>query len=170
MPLTYIFAKRYTQFLLDGSKKCIFANILHAPTAFVTLFYFHSIAIVEQLKNHQRSRKLEVAAKTISINYKLGMRISLALHLVVDTRKHGSLCFVRAAFRIRTGAIRRTCISIMTRRSLKTSKSAQTVFLLCPKMQDSKKTSGPGMQKALSALSSGIATMHMKQGFGCFLA
>lgn len=51
----------------EGSKRHV-ATLLIAPTSLVTLFYFHSIVFVDQLKKYQRSRKFDADATTIPVS------------------------------------------------------------------------------------------------------
>lgn len=87
LSLTYIIAKCYIQLHLGGSKEAMFTNLLHAPTAFELLFYFHTIALVEKLKNYQRFGKFDPAATTIPVTYKSLIRIGNAVHLLIKARK-----------------------------------------------------------------------------------
>lgn len=65
----------------------MFSNLLNAPTAFETLFYFHYFVFVEHLRNYQRSKTLKSAAATTHVNYESGMRIAFAVRLVIKMWK-----------------------------------------------------------------------------------
>lgn len=118
-----------------GDKNGMFANLLSAPTAFEMFFNFHSIVFLKQLKNYQRSTKLDEAAKTIPTRHQSGMCIVLAIPLVIKAWK---LVFVEGVLKNVTVALRHSCIPVGTKRSLKFSKRDQMISCLCHKEKDSK--------------------------------
>lgn len=147
-----------------GSENGTFANLLNAPTAFEISFYFHSFMFVHQLKDYQRSRKLDAVAASISVSYKSGMRISLAVHSEINVWK---LVLCRSSLGIWNGCIASYLYCDMDEAQFKILQLSSDLFIPFLNGKDSQKTPAPGSKKAMSTLLSALATIFMTHRLGC---